>query len=174
MIRAAMELFAERGFEQTTAGDIAERAGVTERTFFRHFADKREVLFDRSNTMERTARDAILDAPADLSALDAAMAGMLAASGMLEDRRDHAVRRARIVAANPGLRERELLKLAALAESAAEALRERGVAEPAASLAAHSAVTVFQVAFTRWVTAERPPAFATCIAEDAAALRALT
>src|SRR5438067_2229977 len=117
MIRAAMELFAERGFEQTTAGDIAERAGVTERTFFRHFTDKREVLFDGSATMERTAHAAILAAPEDLSPLDAALAGMVAGGNLLEDRREHAVRRAKIVAANPSLQERELLKLAAMAEA---------------------------------------------------------
>ncbi|MFC7591949.1 helix-turn-helix domain-containing protein [Nonomuraea antimicrobica] len=126
MIRAAMELFAERGFDETTAGDIAERAGVTERTFFRHFADKREVLFDGSKTMERTAHDAILAAPADHSPLDAALAGVVAGAGPLEDRRDHAVRRSAIVAANPSLRERELLKLAALAGAMTEALRARG------------------------------------------------
>jgi AcrR family transcriptional regulator len=184
MIRAAMELFAERGFEQTTAGDIAERAGVTERTFFRHFADKREVLFDGSRTLERTAYDAILAAPADLSPLDAALAGMVAGASLLADRRDHSIRRSRIIAANPSLQERELLKLAAMAETAAEALRTRGVAEPTASLAAHSAVTVFQVGFARWLSTEvsdegspndgGPPDIATCLAEAAAALRALT
>jgi len=172
MIRAAMELFDERGFEPTTAGDIAERAGVTERTFFRHFTDKREVLFDGSKTMEQTAYDAILAAPADLSPLDAALAGMVAAGGLLEDRRDHAVRRSGIIAANPSLQERELLKLAAMTGTTAEALRTRGVAEPTASLAAHSALTVFHVAFTRWVSTE-PTRFATCITEAAAALRAL-
>jgi AcrR family transcriptional regulator len=173
MIRAAVELFAERGFEQTTAGDIAERAGVTERTFFRHFTDKREVLFDGSAAMEQTAYDAIRAAPGDLSPLDAALAGMIAGGGLLEDRRDHAVRRSRIIAANPSLQERELLKLAAMVDATAEALRTRGVAEPTASLAAHSAVTFFHVAFARWVTAQEPPDFAACIAETAAALRAL-
>jgi AcrR family transcriptional regulator len=173
MIRAAMELFAERGFEQTTAGDIAERAGVTERTFFRHFADKREVLFDGSRTMERTAVAAILAAPSGLAPLDAALTAMTAAGGLLEDRRDHAVRRSGIVAANPGLQERELLKLAALADATAEALRTRGVADPAATLAAQSAVTVFQVGFARWVSEEEPPGLAACIIDAAAALRAL-
>ncbi len=173
MIRAAMELFAERGFEQTTAGDIAERAGVTERTYFRHFADKREVLFDGSGTIERTAYDAILAAPGDLSPLDAALAGMVAGGGLLADRRDHAVRRARVIAANPSLQERELLKLAAMVDATAGALRRRGVTEPTASLAAHSAVTVFQVGFARWVSAEEPSGLAACIAEAAAALRAL-
>ncbi|WP_188194204.1 TetR family transcriptional regulator [Nonomuraea sp. SYSU D8015] len=173
MIGAAMELFAERGFEQTTAGDIAERAGVSERTFFRHFADKREVLFDGSEAMERTAYDAILAAPADHSPLDAALAGMVAAGGLLEDRRDHAVRRSRIIAANPSLQERELLKLAAMVDTTAKALREREVTELNASLAAHSAVTVFYVAFAGWVSDEESPGFAACIAETAAALRAL-
>ncbi|WP_377269023.1 TetR family transcriptional regulator [Peterkaempfera sp. SMS 1(5)a] len=175
MISSAMELFAERGFEQTTAGDIAEHAGVTERTFFRHFADKREVLFDGSGTMQQTAYEAILAAPADLAPLDAALAGMVAGGGLLEQMHDHAVRRFRIISANPGLQERELLKLAAMVDTTAEALRKRGVTEPAASLAAHSAVTVFHVAFTRWVSTQEaePPGFATCIAETAAALRAL-
>jgi AcrR family transcriptional regulator len=173
MIRAAMELFAERGFEQTTAVDIAERAGVTERTFFRHFADKREVLFDGSATMQHTAHDAILAAPADLSPLDAALAGMVAAGDLLKDRRDFAVRRAKIVAANPSLQERELLKLASMVDSTAEALRKRGAPEPAADLAAHSAVTVFHVAFASWISEPAAPSFAECVAQTAAALRTL-
>jgi AcrR family transcriptional regulator len=176
MMRAAVELFEERGFDQTTAGEIAERAGVTERTFFRHFPDKREVLFDSSHTMDRLAHDAIVAAPADLSPLDAALVGMVAGGGMLADRRDHAVRRARIVAAHPTLQERELLKLAGLTEATADALRERGVPDPLATLAAHSAVTVFHVAFARWVSgAEEPPGgFASCVEEAAAELRSLT
>jgi AcrR family transcriptional regulator len=137
---------------------------VTERTFFRHFADKREVLFDGSETMARTAYDAILATPADAPPLEAALAGMVAGGGLLENRRDHAVRRSRIVAANPSLQERELLKLAAMADATAEALRRRGVAEPAASLAAHSAVTIFHVAFVRWVSSEEPPSLADRIA----------
>ena len=173
MIRAAVELFAERGFEHTTAGDIAERAGVTERTFFRHFTDKREVLFDGSGTMEQTTHDAILAAPAHFSPLDAALAGMVAGGSLLQDRRDHAVRRSQIIAANPSLQERELLKLAAMADATGQALRGRGVNEPTASLAAHSAVTVFHVAFAQWIAADEPPSFADCIADAAAALRAL-
>jgi AcrR family transcriptional regulator len=173
MIRAAMELFAERGFDQTTAADIAARAGVTERTFFRYFTDKREVLFDGSETMQRVTYDAVLAAPADLSPLDAALAGMVAAGGLLRDRHDHAIRRSHIIAANPSLQERELLKLAAMADTTGEALRERGVTEPTASLAAHSAVTIFHVAFAHWISADEPPTFADCIADAATALRAL-
>jgi hypothetical protein len=98
---------------------------------------------------------------------------MVAGGGLLADRRDHAVRRSRIIAANPSLQERELLKLAAMVDTTAEALRTRGVAEPTASLAAHSAVTVFRVAFAHWVSAAEPPGFAACIEQAAAALRAL-
>ncbi len=173
-MRAALGLFAERGFDQTTAGDIAERAGVTERTFFRHFTDKREVLFDGTHTMERIARDATVEAPPGLAPLDAAMAGVTAGAALLDDRHDHSVRRSMIIASHPSLRERELLKLAALSAGVGEALRERGVPEPAATLAAQSAVTAFQVAFTRWVEQDHPPTIATCIADAAAALRALT
>jgi hypothetical protein len=123
--------------------------------------------------MQRTAYHAILTAPTDLSPLDAALAGMAAAGDLLADRHDHAVRRSRIIAANPSLQERELLKLAAMAAATSNALRKRGASEPTASLAAHSAVTVFHVAFARWVSADEPPDFADCITAAAAALRAL-
>ena len=99
---------------------------------------------------------------------------MNAAAGLLEGRHDHAVRRAAIIAANPGLQERELHKLTKMAAMAATALRERGTQEPVASLAAQSAVTVFQVAFTQWVgTVGDPGSLADCIARTAAELRAL-
>src|SRR5690349_5216890 len=107
MMRAAIDLFAERGYEQTTAGEIAERAGVTERTFFRHFTDKREVLFDGAKALEQAAYDAILAAPSTASPLDAALAGMIAGGGLLEDRHAYAIRRSRIIAAHPSLQERE-------------------------------------------------------------------
>ncbi len=174
MFQAALELFAERGFEQTTTADIAKSAGVTERTFFRHFPDKREVLFEGAPALARTAYEAILAAPADLAPLDAALAGVVAAGELLRDRHELARRRAKIIDASPTLRERELLKRATLGELAADALRQRGVPEPAASLASHSAISVFYVAFDRWVGPGDPPDIATCVTEAAAALRALT
>jgi len=174
MTRAALELFAERGFAQTTAGDIAERAGVTERTFFRYFTDKREVLFDGSETMTSAAYESTLAAPMDASPLDAALAGMVAAAGLLDDRHERAVRRSRIIADNPTLQERELLKMASMTDATAEALRARGAREPAATLAAHSAVTVFQVAFIHWVSAKRAGLLSTKIAPTATELRAIT
>ncbi|MFR9729432.1 helix-turn-helix domain-containing protein [Saccharopolyspora sp. MS10] len=172
MMRAALELFDERGFERTTAGDIAERAGVTERTFFRHFADKREAFFDEERTTERRLREAIAAAPAGAAPIDAALAGGCAAAGFLEDRREQAARRARIIARTPRLRERELLKLADLTRAAAEALRERGATEETAVLAAHCAASAFRVAFARWI-GDGAPDFPTCADEAAVALRAL-
>lgn len=174
MTLAAMELFAERGFDQTTAGDIAERAGVTERTFFRHFSDKREVLFDGGDALQQLVIDAIGDAPATLSPLELALAGITATATFFDEIRDRAVRRARIIADHPSLQERELLKLAALGDAVADALRARGVADPAADLAAHSALGVFQVAFARWIADQDAAGFAACVADAASALRALT
>jgi AcrR family transcriptional regulator len=173
MIRAAAELFMERGFDQTTTADIAKRAGVTERTFFRHFPDKREVLFDGSHELQDTVNETIASAPDDLSPLDAALAGIAATAVFFNEIRDHALRRAAIVADNSSLQERELLKLAAMAEATATALRQRGAGEPTATLAAHSAVTVFHVAFGHWIAAGGAPDFADCVADAAAALRAL-
>ena len=174
MIRAAAELFEQRGFDQTTTADIAERAGVTERTFFRHFPDKREVLFDGSHQLQHTIDEAITSAPADLSPLQAALAGVAATANVFNEIREHAVRRAAIIAATPSLQERELLKLAAMTEATATALRNRGAREPTATLAAHSAVSVFHVAFARWIQAGAAADFADCIAEVAGDLRELT
>ncbi|GAA3800019.1 TetR family transcriptional regulator [Cellulomonas soli] len=151
MTVAALELYAERGFDQTTVQDIAARAGVTERTFFRHFADKREVLFDGSAGLQQTVVDTIAAAPEGTRPLDAVGTAMERAAARLEERRDFARLRASVVAAHPSLHERELLKLAALATAAADALRERGVPALAATLVAETGVTVFRVAFERWV-----------------------
>ena len=86
---AALALYAEHGFDQTTAAEIAERAGVTERTFFRHFADKREVLFGGSAELKERLVSAVAGAPAEAGALDAVAAGLDAAAAMLgKSRRD--------------------------------------------------------------------------------------
>lgn len=149
---AALELYARQGFEQTTAADVAQAAGLTERTFFRYFADKREVLFVGQEQFQQVFLDGLATAPADASALDAVACALQGAAVYFpEERREHARRRQPIIAAHPGLHERELLKMAALAESIADALRARGVGEPQATLAAQTGVTVFRVAFREWI-----------------------
>lgn len=173
-MRAAVELYEERGFERTTALQIAERAGVTERTFFRHFADKREVLFDGSNALQDAVVGAVAAAPSSMAPVEAVGSAMQSAASLLEDRRDDARRRAAVIAVNPSLQERELLKLATLAGAAAEALRRRGVADPAAAMAAEIGVTVFKIGFERWIGDESPGDLARCIRAALDQLKELT
>ena len=149
--RAALELYGERGFERTTVAEIAERAGVTERTFFRHFADKREVLFAGGEAFAQTILDGVAAAPDSLSPLGLAAAGLDAAGALLQQRRPFALERQRIIAASAELRERELIKLDSLAGSLSRALRERGVPEHEANLAGEVGVAIFRTAFGEWI-----------------------
>ena len=174
LARAALELYAERGFEQTTAEDIAERAGVTERTFFRHFADKREVLFDGSAALQTHLVAAIASAPDDLPPIEVVGRAFAGAGALLEERRDFARRRAAVIAATPALQERELLKLATMAAAATEALRARGVPDPTAGLAAQVGVAAFTAGFELWVADASPDGLAATIERALADLRAVT
>ena len=152
LAKAAMALYAEQGFEQTTVAEIAARAGLTERTFFRHFADKREVLFYGMEMMRDLLVHTVADAPASATAMDAVGAAFQAAGAMLQENPERVRLRDAIVSANAELRERELIKLAAFAAAVAGALRDRGIPEPAASLAAETGVAVFKVAFACWAS----------------------
>jgi AcrR family transcriptional regulator len=149
--QAALDLYGERGFEHTTVAEIAKRAGVTERTFFRHFADKREVLFAGSEELEHAMVAAVARAPASAAPLDAIARGLDAAGAVLPRSREFARQRYAVIAANAGLRERELSKFASLSGALAEALRGRGLEEPAASLTAEIGIAVFRNAFERWI-----------------------
>jgi len=150
LVDAALELFHERGYSGTTVEEIAARAGLTERTFFRYFADKREVLFGRSGELEKVIADGIGSAPATAAPLDAVVGALEIAAADFPPRRDYRARRD-LIAAHPELQERELIKLASLAAAIAGSLRARGVADPAASLAAEAGIAVFKTAFERWV-----------------------
>lgn len=172
---AALELYAERGYEQTTVADIAERAGVTERTFFRQFTDKREVLFEGSEALQDAVLASIAAAPDNLSPLEIMANAMESAGALLSAQPAGYPRiRATVVAANPSLQERELLKLATLAIAAAAALQRRGVSPLAAQVAAQSGVTIFSTGFERWVEPGQTDDFATCMRSALAELRALT
>jgi AcrR family transcriptional regulator len=148
--RAAMELFIERGFDEATVTEIARRAGLTQRTFFRHFADKREVLFAGASALQEFMVSAVASAPDSAAPIDAVAAALEAAAGLLQERREYSRQRMAVIAANPELQERELIKLARLASAIAGALRGRGVPDPAASLAAEAGTTVFRIAVDRW------------------------
>ena len=152
LVQAALELYVERGFEQTTVAEIAKRAGLTERTFFRHFADKREVLFWGQSALRELMVSAVASAPESAAPIDAIAAALEAAGAALEERRDGARQRQAVITANAELQERELIKLAALASAMAGTLRLRGVPDPAASLTAEAGIAVFRVAFERWIS----------------------
>jgi AcrR family transcriptional regulator len=148
---AALALYGERGFENTTVAEIAARAGLTERTFFRHFADKREVLFSGADALQELLVSNVAATPDFIAPIDAVSAALEAAGALLQQRREYARQRQAIIAANVELRERELIKLASLASAIADALRRRGVSDPAASLSAEAGIAVFRIAFERWV-----------------------
>jgi AcrR family transcriptional regulator len=174
--KAAMELFRERGYPRTTVEDIAARAGLTERTFFRYFADKREVLFSGSEVLEKTIVEHIASAPRGAGPLDAVAGALEAAAADLEKLRDLDWVRARyaLVSEHPELHERELIKLASLGRAVTKALRARGVAEPSASLAAEAGMAAFRVGFDRFMAQRRPRDFPAHIRAAIEARRAVT
>jgi AcrR family transcriptional regulator len=151
LMQAAFALYGERGFEETTVAAIAERAGLTERTFFRHFADKREVLFGGAVALQELLVSTVTEAPESLAPIAAAAAGLEAIGAFIQEGGELARTRQAIIATSAELQERELIKLASLASALAEALRSRGVEDPAASLTAEAGVAVFRVSFERYV-----------------------
>lgn len=169
--QAAMALFLEHGYARTTVEDIAARAGLTERTFFRHFADKREVLFYGSEQLQAGFSDAVDQAPEGASPFEAVGAGLGAIASLWEVPREHARLRQSVIASHKELQERELIKMSALSAGVAEALRGRGVTEPAATLAAEAGVAVFKVAFERWLDGEEGRDFGFYLGEAIAAMK---
>lgn len=151
MVRAALELFTEQGYDNTTVAEIAERAGLTKSTFFRHFPDKREVLFAAQDILCQLFADGIATAPASATPLEAVAAALAAAAAAFPPgRRDLGLQRRAVIAANPELQEREALKRTGFAAAMTKALQERGVADPTASLAAELGVLAFKRAHARW------------------------
>ena len=146
---AALELYGEHGFDRTTVAQIAQRADLTERTFYRHFADKREVVF--SGEVHRVLVSTIAGAPASMTPIQAVTEALNAAGAVLGERRDTTRRRQAVIAANPALRQHEQIKYATLAVELADALRGRGVEPSSARLAAEAGVAVFRTAFERWI-----------------------
>jgi len=172
--QAALELYTERGFDHTTVAEIAARAGLTERTFFRHYPDKREVLFWGQDALIELVTKHIAGAPDSRSPMDAVGAALRAVGEVFDGRRNHARQRQAVIDANPGLQERELIKLASLAASMAEALGRRGVPTLAAKLTAETAVAVFKVAFDRWLSATKDTDLADVIGDSLNELKTLT
>lgn len=170
--QAAMDLYAERGFDATTVDDIAARAGLTERTFFRHFSDKREVLFSGSDLLLAHMLAAMDAVPASASPLEQVSAALESAGEFFVDRAASR-RRHQIINAHADLQERELMKLAVMTNALAARLRERGVAEPAARLAAETGLAAFRVAFDDWTQADDAGSYVDALRRAVAQLRAL-
>ena len=173
LAQAALTLYARQGFEQTTAAEIARAAGLTERTFFRHFADKREVLFYGTDSLRDLILGAIADTPASATPMEAVGLVLQTVGAIVQENPELARLRNEIVCANAELRERELVKLDELAAAMAGALRARGIAEPAASLAAEAGIAVFKVARARWLGEPGQPDLPGLLRESMAELRSV-
>ena len=173
LLQAAFALYVERGFDNTTVAEIAERAGLTERTFFRHFADKREVLFWGVNALQEFLVNRVATAPEGMAPLDAVAAAFEAAESFFLEGRSFSRQRQSIIDANAELQERELIKLATLSAALAGTLRGRGVKDPAASLAAEAGVAVFKIAFERWIDETDQQRFGQLIRESLDDLKAV-
>jgi AcrR family transcriptional regulator len=172
---AALELYASNGFEETTVADIARAVGLTERTFFRHFVDKREVIFAGQDEFRQAFTDVIAESVSAESPLEIVTSAVLAAAQWFPDeRRPHSRLRQTVIVAHPELQERELLKMSALATSLAAALRERGIPEPSATLAAESGVTVFRLSFEQWIAQDEARSLVDIEREIFLQLRSLT
>lgn len=150
--RAALEMFGERGYDQTTAAEIAGRAGVTERTFFRYFPDKREVLFGGEAAMQADLVAAIAAAPAGSGPIDTLFLAFDAFAPTFERNRDLLERRSAVISVTPALREREGAKRAALVDALALALQARGITAIRAALAAQAAIGGLSQATLAWLT----------------------
>ncbi len=172
--RAAVELFIEQGFAETTVPQITARAGLTTRTFFRHFADKREVLFARDEELPALVVRLAADAPASLSPMMLiAYALETVAATRLEGQRAYLRTRHAVIQADEGLRERELRKLSALSDAISQGFRDRGVDELTSILAAQLAVTVFSVTISRWLDQDGEQPLSDLVHDTLRALRSV-
>ena len=155
LVVAAVDLFTEQGYDATTVAQIAERAGVTKSTFFRHFPDKRELLAAGQEAMGRLLSEGIAEAPETATPLEAVAAGLeRVATAMGPMNRELAPRVKAAIAASTELQERDALKTVSLAAAMTRALAARGIAEPTAALASELGVLAFKRGFAEWSEGE--------------------
>jgi AcrR family transcriptional regulator len=171
--RAAVELFSDKGYDQTTVADIAQRVEVTTRTFFRHFKDKRDVLFGGTEQLKELLVQATVSAPAELAPLEAIAEAVASLDWLSISPREDQRQRQAVIAASPELTERELIKFAALADALADGLRRRGSDDTTALLAAQAGMTVFRIAYRLWLEADTDLDLAPFIDATLADLRAV-
>jgi len=149
--QAALELFLERGYDQTTTAEIAARAGVTQRTFFRHFTDKRDTLFGQEIRLQTALVDAVAHAPPHLTPVQMILFALQAVEAIFVEQRAFIEPRYAVIAATPALNERELTKTTALTGLLASALEQRGITREIATLAAQASMAACNYAMTAWL-----------------------
>ena len=171
LVQAAYELSVERGFEEVTVAQIAARAGLTKRTFFRYFTDKREVLFSGSADFQASVVSGVISAPEDVSPIDAVVAALAAAGAELTSLGEGVRQRQQLIDSSTDLQEREMIKVATLTSAIGDALRHRKVRLPAANLTAQAGMAIFKTAFDSWIRAERPLTFPALMYETLNELR---
>lgn len=174
--QAALDLFLEQGYTETTVPQITARAGLTTRTFFRYFADKREVLFAGEESMPEQVARFMTKAPPSLGPMELITERLAPVAVEIFEGRDldYLLRRRAAVDAEPALRERELRKFALLSERLERGFRDRGVDDLTARVAAEVAVTTLRIAVTRWLDQHGDPDLPTTINDTLAAMRHLT
>ena len=172
LVLAALDLFAEQGYDNTTVTQIANRAGLTKTTFFRHFSDKREVLFAGQEVHSRLLADGVAAAPDSATPLEAVAAALDAlTASFTAEQREFGPRLLTVIADNPELQERATFKRAALAAALTSALGKRGVPDLTASLAADLGARAFDRAFGRWIEPSSQQTFPELAQEELQALR---
>ncbi|MCR1000625.1 TetR/AcrR family transcriptional regulator [Serratia rubidaea] len=171
LTQAALELYMELGYDNVTVAQIAERAGITSRSYFRYFPDKREVLFAGSERLPAAVHDAVLTGRQGTSPLSSTLEALAYLGTTLVEHLDRAAERRSVIASHPELQERERTKLAAVTSAIHDALLQRGVDDDSAKLVAQIATIAFQHAFDRWTDARGETGFAACLIAVAASLR---
>jgi AcrR family transcriptional regulator len=151
LVRAALDLFDEQGYENTAVAQIAERAGLTKSTYFRHFKDKREVLFGGQDELVELLVKGIAETPESAGPLVAVEGALVAiAVTFSEERRANGPRRLAVIVANDELRERDAMKMAGFSSVMQEALRQRGASELDAAVAAELGIVALRLGYKRW------------------------
>ena len=170
---AALELYLEQGFDETTVAEIAARAGLTERTFFRYIADKREVLFGGAGLMAEALTAAVAASPAEAAPMEAVVEALASLGPLFDGRQELVLRRQVVIDSHTELRARELVKLESLSATLTEALTRRGVPAGPARLAATAGLAAFRVAFQNWIDDGGRSEMAALIRRSAAELRSV-
>ncbi|WP_425839805.1 TetR/AcrR family transcriptional regulator [Streptomyces fractus] len=172
LTKAALELFTEHGYDDVTVTHIAERAGITRRSYFRYFPDKREVLFAGSEQLPPAVREAVLAVDASTPPLAAAFEALTEVGSLLVGSIEHAAERRAVIDASPELQERDRTKFAEVSAAIRSALAQRGTDEETARFVAQIATVTFENAFARWVAAHGRETFAACVHAVTTSLRA--